>query len=158
MSNIKYVVSNISTILKDEKAKSQFTDLLELQWLEVDHRRKTGSLDVDFDQYLKMESLGVHFLVVAYTDDKLIGYNSMFVSPSPHTGELTATTDTIYISKEYRKFGIGSSLIELAEYESTKRGCKHIMVTFKNDQPHPTIVEDLGFFSYETIYAKHIGD
>ena len=158
MSNVKCAVTSVSKILSNERSAAQFKELLQKQWLEVDHRRKTSELDIDFEQYLKMESLGVHFIVVAYTDEDLVGYDSMFVSPSPHTGELTATTDTIYISKGYRNLGLGSSMVKLAEEEAEVRGCKHLLVTFKNDSPHPNLVDELGFFSYETIYAKHLGD
>lgn len=158
MSKVKCTVTKISTILEYTEAKEQLESLLGLQWCEVDHRRKTSELDVDFDKYLKMEEMGVHFIVVAHTDKELVGYNSMFVSPSPHTRELTALTDTIFIKKEYRSEGLGSELIRVAEIEAKERGAKNIMVTFKNDSPHPEIVKDLGFFSYETIYAKYIGD
>lgn len=158
MSNVKCVVSKMSTIISNDVAKAQFVDLLEAQWLEVDHRRKTGSLDVDFDKYIQMEELGVHYMVFAFEGDLLVGYSSMLYSESPHTKQVTALTDSMYIRKEYRKGGLGSKIIKIAEKEAKVRGCDHIMVTFKNTHPHPSIVEDLGFFSYETIYAKAIGD
>ena len=158
MSKIKCVVSKMSTLLSSEVATAQFISLIEAQWLEVDHRRKTGALDLDFDRYLKMEELGMHYIVFAFEGSKLIGYNSMLYAESPHTKEMTAMTDSMYILKDYRKSGLGSDMIKLAESEAKVRGCKHIMVTFKNSHPHPSIVEELGFFSYETIYAKQIGD
>ena len=49
MCNIKYVVTSVETLISNEESKSQFEDLLKLQWLEVDHRRKSSDLDVDFD-------------------------------------------------------------------------------------------------------------
>lgn len=158
MSDIKYVITKMSTLIGNEVAKAQFESLLKLQWEEVDHRRKTSNLSVDFEKYVSMEEAGVHFMVVAYKSGELVGYNSMFISPSPHTGELTALTDTIFVKKQYRKGSVGKGLISLAEEASRSKGAKHFMVTFKNDKPHDNIVEDLGFFSYETIYAKYIGD
>jgi len=129
-----------------------------MQWQEVDHRRKTSELDVDFSQYLKMQEIGMHYVVFALDDEKIIGYMSMFNAQSPHTREMTATTDTVFISKEYRKQGLGSGMVKEAEKEAINRECKHIMITFKNDHRHDNIVNDMGFFSYETIYAKYIGD
>lgn len=158
MSDLKYAVTSVKTILSNEESKAQFEELLREQWVEVDHRRKTSDLKVDFDKYIQMGELGVHYVVVAYTDSKLVGYNSMFLSVSPHTGELTATTDTIFLRKEYRATGAGSKLVSLGEVEAKAKGAQNIMVTFKNDQPHPNIVKEHGFFSYETIYAKYIGD
>lgn len=158
MSNIKCAVTKMSTIVGDAGAKAQFETLLKLQWVEVDHRRKTSKLAVDFDKYIQMEEAGVHFMVVAYEGESLLGYNSVFLTPSPHTGELTALTDTIFVKREYRKGSVGKELIGLAEGFAKEKGAKHFMVTFKNDKPHDNIVEELGFFSYETVYAKYIGD
>lgn len=157
MSNIKCKVIKLSALLKSEEGERQFKDLINCQWGEVDHRRKTSDLNVDFSKYLQMEELGIHYIVMAFSNEELVGYNSMFSAPSPHTGEMTATTDTIFIKKDYRKEGLGSTLVKMAEEEAKARGCKHIMVTFKNNQPHPNLIEELDFFSYETIYAKYIG-
>ena len=157
-SNVKCKVVSISDIVNSEEAKQQFIGLVEEQWLEVDHRRKTSKLDVDFNKYIQMDDLGVHFIILAYTDEELVGYDSMFISPTPHTGEITALTDSMFIKRTYRKGGLGTTMIKMAEEEARSRGAKHIMVTFKNDSPHPEIVKDLGFFSYETIYAKSLGD
>jgi GNAT superfamily N-acetyltransferase len=159
MSNdVTCKVVSISDIVNNKEAKQQFIGLVEEQWLEVDHRRKTSKLDVDFDKYIKMDDLGIHFIVLAYTDEELVGYDSMFISPTPHTGEITALTDSMFIKRKYRKGGLGTVMIKMAEGEAKARGAKHMMVTFKNDSPHPEIVKDLGFFSYETIYAKTLGD
>ncbi len=157
MSSIECEVCQISWVLESAQEGAQLKELIATQWEEVDHRRKTSNLDVKFDKYLEMEELGVHFIVMAYDGADVIGYNSMFISPTPHTGEITALTDTIFIKKEYRQCGLGTELIRLAEEESKKRGATNIMVTFKNNDSHPAIVQELGFFSYETIYAKYIG-
>ena len=132
-------------------------DLVSDQWGEVDHRRKTSQLDVMEETYSKMEAIGVHYIVLAESDDTIVGYNSMFITNSPHTSTLHAVTDTIYVSPSVRGDGVGTGLIKGAEEEAKSRGAEHIMVTFKNDQGHPNIVEELGFFSYETIYSKAIG-
>lgn len=158
MSNIKCVPTKVSTLLGNEEAKRQFESLLKLQWEEVDPRRKTTELNVDFDKYLEMEGLGVHFIVVAYEEGNLLGYNSMLLTPSPHTGELTALTDTIFIKKGSRHTGVGREMIRVAEEVARSKGAEHYLVTFKNEFKHDGIVEDLGFFNYETVYAKYIGD
>jgi GNAT superfamily N-acetyltransferase len=135
-SDVKCKVVSISDIISSEEAKQQFTKLVEEQWLEVDHRRKTSELNVDFTKYEQMDGLGVHFIVLAYTNEELVGYDSMFISPSPHTGEVTALTDSMFIKRKYRKGGLGTTMIKMAEEEAHSRGAKHMMVTFKNDSPH----------------------
>tara|TARA_R110000823_G_C15952958_1_gene502552 strand:- start:30597 stop:31073 length:477 start_codon:yes stop_codon:yes gene_type:complete len=157
MSNVKYAVSDMATVISTEESKAQFEELLALQWEEVDHRRKHTALNLDYDKYIKMAELGSHFMVFAFTKEELVGYTSMYISESPHTRSLVALTDSMYVRKEYRKVGCGQALITEAEAHSKTLGARDLMVTFKNDSPHPDIVKDLGFFSYETIYSKHIG-
>lgn len=144
-------------IQSNEEAKERFDELTQDQWAEVDHRRKTSDLNLDFDKYVMMGDAGMHFIVLAHTDTELVGYLSIFITESLHTREITALTDTIFIKKDCRKGGLGSDMIARAERECIERGAKNFMVTFKNDSPHPEIVEKHGFFSYETIYAKYIG-
>lgn len=139
------------------EAWPQIKDLVALQWEEVDHRRKTSMLDVMETTYEAMEDKGIHYVVLATQEDIIVGYVSMFIVDSPHTGTLHATVDTIYTNSEMRDLGIGTGLIEEAEVEAKALGAQHIMVAFKNNQNHPNIVEELGFFSYETIYSKAIG-
>lgn len=158
MSDLICFATTMSDILADESATAKLKELVWTQWDEVDHRRKTSILDVDFSRYLQLDAAGIHYAVVAFDGNELIGYNSMLIAESPHNREMTATTDTIFIKKEYRKGGLGTQMIKIAEEEAKKRGATNIMVTFKNSDSHPEIVKELGFFSYETIYAKHIGD
>ena len=158
MSDIKCSVVSMENIQSNEGAAENFHQLTLSQWDEVDHRRKTSDLNLDYDKYIMMGNAGMHFIVLAHTDIDLIGYLSIFIVESLHTREITALTDTIFIKKEYRKGGLGSDMIAKAEAECKARGAKNFMVTFKNDSPHPEIVKQSGFFSYETIYAKYIGD
>ena len=151
-------VKPLNKILSNEKQRKSFESLLSAQWLEVDHRRKTSEFDPDFDQYLSMQDIGMHYIAFSFDDDEIVGYMSMFCAKSPHTREVTATTDTVYINRDYRKNGLGIKMINECEKEARARKARHIMITFKNDQKHPSIVEDCGFFSYETIYSKFIGE
>jgi GNAT superfamily N-acetyltransferase len=157
MPDLICFATTMTDILADESATKKLKQLVWDQWEEVDHRRKTSILDVDFSKYLELDALGVHYAVLAFDCNELIGYNSMLITESPHNRKIIATTDTIFIKKEYRKGGLGTQMIKIAEEEAKKRGASDIMVTFKNSDNHPEIVKELGFFSYETIYAKHIG-
>jgi hypothetical protein len=49
---------------------------------------------------------------------------------------------------------VGSGLIEASAEEGKRRGAEHIMITLKNDKPHPNLIDELGFYSYETVYSK----
>ncbi len=145
---ITYRIASFSEVWEDVK------ELLILQWEEVDHRRKTSKLNIMEDWYKSVEKNGMHFVAVAEDDDKIIGYSSMFITQSPHTTSLHVASDVMYVIDEYRHSGVGTGLIKASEEEGIKRGAEHIMVTLKNDKPHENLVDDLGFFSYETVYSK----
>lgn len=158
MSDIKCKVVKVSDIISNEYAAEYFKGMIETQWDEVDHRNENSSLDVDFDKYIQMEEMGIHFLVLAFSKTDIVGFNSILISPSPHTKELMAYTDTIYVSKDHRGTGLGLDMIKVAEYEARSRGCKHMSVTFKNGTDHDNLVEEIGFKPYEVVYSKFIGD
>jgi GNAT superfamily N-acetyltransferase len=150
-------VTSASVLLSNECAKHQLNNLIKSQWGEVDVRSNTSCVDVDFEKYIEMDKLGLHFVAVAYTNDKLVGYMSIILSESPHNKELLAITDSIFISEDFRGSGLGSSLIKEVESECKLRGVKDLLLTFKEDHPHHQIITDSGFTKYEVVYSKHIG-
>jgi GNAT superfamily N-acetyltransferase len=133
-------------------------DLISLQWDEVDHRAKESKLQVVEETYCSMEDLGVHYVVLVKDDDTIIGYSSMMLTDNPHTGEKTALTDTMYIHPEYRKQGVGREMIKASEEEATSRGAVRMCIVLKNNQEHDSLVDNLGYYSYETTYSKFLKD
>lgn len=150
MDNVDYIVVNSDVLAESE----WFNNLIAKQWLEVDERRKSSDLNVQWDSYINASNLGMQFWVLALRGESVLGYVSMLLTPSMHTGELTALTDTMYVIPEERGSGVGSGLINKVEEVVRERGAKHLMVTFKNDVNHAPIVERLGLFNYETVYCK----
>lgn len=132
----------------------KFNALLARQWEEVDERRKTSELSVQWGNYIASDTAGMHMWVLAERGDKVLGFVSMFLCPSMHTGELTALTDTMYVLQEERGTGVGTELLSRAEVWVREAGAKHMMVTFKNDVNHAPLAERLGLFNYETVYCK----
>jgi GNAT superfamily N-acetyltransferase len=134
-------------------------DLVALQWEEVDHRAKESKLAVVEETYNSMEDLGLHYTVVAIgEDDKIFGYASMMITDNPHTSEKTALSDTMYISKEMRGEGYGADLIVAAEEEAIALGAVRVCITLKNTHNHDSLIEPLGYYSYETTYSKFLKD
>jgi GNAT superfamily N-acetyltransferase len=140
------------------EAWPQIRNLVKSQWGEVDHRAVESHLDVMEQTYTNMEDLGLHYVVLATEDKEVFGYDSMMITENPHTSELTALTDTMYISPEKRKAGLGREMIKVAEEEAVRRGALRMCIVLKNNQRHEDLVDGLGYFSYETIYSKYLKD
>jgi len=160
MSNLKYQFVESSELEKN----ARFNELLLNQWDEVDDRRKTSELNVQWQSYKAADDNRMHFWLLAIQYDEegnqedILGYVSMFLCPSMHTGELTALTDTIYVVQSARGTGVGRTLLSKAEEYVTKRGASHMMVTFKNAVNHAKLADQLGLFNYETVYCKPLGE
>lgn len=150
-------MSNVSfEVVEADNLELYFGEAVEQQWLEVDDRRKSSELDVQWDIYRQAVSMGSCAWIAAWDDnsDTLLGYISLLLAPSLHTGELTMLTDTIYVLPNGRGQGVGKALLEKAEALGRSIGVKHFMTTFKNSVDHSKLVDGLGFFNYETIYCK----
>lgn len=150
-------MNNISfEIVPADQLETVFGEVVVQQWEEVDERRKTSDLNVQWDTYRQAVTVGSCAWIAAWDKDQdvLLGYISLLLCPSLHTGELTMLTDTIYVLPNGRGQGVGKKLLERAEELGRQIGVKHFMTTFKNSVNHNHLVEALGFFNYETIYCK----
>ena len=132
----------------------QMAHLIFQQYDEVDHRRKTSDANPMVERYEALEEEGLHFMVIAKDEDRVVGYASLFIADSPHTQTKHVVSDLLYTLPETRGEGVGEEMIRLAAEEGKSRGAEHIMITLKNSVPHLKLVDKLGFFSYETIYSK----
>ena len=140
------------------EAWPQIKDLVQQNWNEVDGRAEALDLNVVESFYERLEDQDMHFVVIAYDDEETpIGYSSMFVMISPHTGTLAGTNDVLYIAPEHRGKEYGIDLIELSEIEATSRGVEYISFTFKSGAPHEALTSRLGFEQSEVVYNKVIG-
>lgn len=73
-------------------------------------------INLDWDTYYHMEDIGVFYLFTVRDDDQLIGYCSFIISPDPHYGgRLAALQDSLFVTKEYRKKGVGEKLIDYCD-------------------------------------------
>jgi len=141
--------------IQPDELEASVSPLTVIQWQEVDERRKSSEINVQWDSYRAMMDMGKNHWLGVYTDKaELVGYISFFLTESLHTGELTALTDTTYVLKEYRGGNVGKALISNAMDMAKALGAKHFMSTFKNGVDHEQITKDLGLFNYETVYCK----
>lgn len=146
----------ISSLTK-KSLRMTLEEAINQQWLEVDERRKTSPLNVQWVSYERAIDMGVNFWLVAESEEEgLLGYISVFLTPSMHTGELTALTDTIYVLPNGRGKGVGKELLKASMLYAKSKGAVHFMATFKNNVDHSNIANDLGMFNYETLYCKEL--
>ncbi len=137
--------------------KDEMTDLLTRHSEDVKEGHPISSFNPDWEQYISLESQGLHCMVVARDDGKLIGYLSLITgSDIHHKGEKISTIDAIYTDRDYREKSIGSDLVIYAETYSKEQGAYRLSITLHEHLPHNKLVEDLEFKCIERVFAKDL--
>jgi GNAT superfamily N-acetyltransferase len=131
--------------------------LLEKHWEEIAFYKDKIKLDPEWDFY---KSLGdnIH-CVVAFNEDKVVGYFVCFIKEHPHyKNSLWAQNDVLYIDPEYRGKGVGKGMIQFAEKALKYRGVEVLNINMKVNNLFDELLKDLDYNPYECIYSKFIGD
>jgi hypothetical protein len=86
-----------------------------------------GKPNTQFDQYQRMESLGVFKIFGLYVDSSLVGFASVLTSVHPLHGKKVAIVENLYVFATWRN-GIGSAkLIRTIEGYAESSGCVAIL-------------------------------
>lgn len=88
-------------------------ELLTQHWNEVAHHKDIRTLDVDWEQFEIMESIGKLFVMTARDDGLLVGYTAALLRPHLHSkGLQTAYVDAIFMTPGKRQHNVGLRLIQ----------------------------------------------
>lgn len=79
-------------------------------------------LRINHDEYRALDAHSPSFAVVAFDGDEAVGLCSVFMALHPHTSELFAQNDTLYVLPSARPRGVGGRLFFRAESEARRRG------------------------------------
>ncbi len=81
------------------------------------------------DIYRLLETSGVLTILGGFHEDRLVGVVFLLVSRSPHYGVMLATTESFFVSPEYRKTGAGLKLLREAERVAQSQGAVAFLVS-----------------------------
>jgi len=108
------------------------------------------------DEWVKNIKTGHSTTLVAFADDKLIGYASVHRNPAPWTrrvGELR-----VNVSREYRARGLGKNMISEIFDVASSLGLRKLMANMTSDQHGAQAAfRRLGFVP-EAILTDHVED
>jgi hypothetical protein len=141
-----------------QEAPSPFADeaveLFKRHYEEVAERQDVIELDPNIERYnllYKAKTLEIH---TARDDGKLIGYSLWVVVNHLHYKKsITASSDVIYISPEYRQGMLGYKFIKWTTEEIKKRNPQRILFHMKPFLDYGKIVERLGGHYFEKTYS-----
>lgn len=151
---ITYSVEKIEDTLEELKP------LLELHHKEGDLHQEFLKLNPAYDQYLKMEQMGMtHFVSARDTEGSLVGYFLSIIHPNLHYKDaLYGVCDIVYVDKAYRKTKTGLDMFKFVEEKLKALGVSVLTVNMKTTIPFDSLCLGLGYEYDERMYSKYIGE
>lgn len=141
-----------------KEAPSPFADdaiqLFKDHYDEIAERTDVIDLDPNIEQYNFMFNKNMLEIHTARDDGKLVGYSIWFVVNHIHYKKsLTATSDVLYISPDYRKGMFGYKFIKWTTDEIKKRKPQRILFHVKPFLDYGHLLERLGGHFFEKSYS-----
>ena len=141
-----------------QEAPSPFSDeaveLFKRHYEEIAERQDIIELDPNIERYNQLYNSKILEIHTARDDGKLIGYSLWVVVNHLHYKKsITASSDVLYISPEYRKGMLGYKFIKWTTEEIKKRNPQRIQFHMKPFLDYGKIVERLGGHYFEKTYS-----
>jgi len=135
--------------------RPELGELIQLDWEEIEHQKAVRKLDVDWDLYETLEDAGTLRIFTVRDEGKLIGYYFAMFVPSLHNkGLVQASSDVIFLHKDYRKGRIGCKLFQFAEQCLKDDGAQVMYITTTKQNPIDALMNKLGYSEIETRFEK----
>lgn len=135
--------------------QQEITELLELDYEEIEHDKEQRKLNPHWDMYSQIESLGRLYIFTARDKGTLVGYFTVVVHEDLHDKDrLCASQDIIFLKKEYRKGYTGIKLIRFGEGCLREDGLSHLVVTTTMKNPIGPLMKRLGYTLIEEKFER----
>lgn len=77
----------------------------------------------DWSMYQALEDLGIlTFMGAKDSEGTIVGFVSILVTSMPHYSKLSATVESLFVRKQYRKFGTAKRLLDEAMEVAKSKG------------------------------------
>lgn len=142
-----------------EKLRDCWDEIMVLaraHWQETEGYRHNQPFAPLLERYAQYDDAGWLIQCTARDEGRLVGYATMYVTPSMHTQQIIATEDTYFLLPEYRKGRNAIRLYRFAEEECRKRGAVEVMMTEKQETKVGVILAYLGFKQVARQWSKQL--
>lgn len=114
------------------------------------------NVNPDWDMYKTLESLGMLDTIGVYKDKLLVGFATVITNKMPHYSTYASTVESIFVLKEYRKYGAGKKLIEKVEEVVKKKGAKQLFLSAPYHGVLNRVAGSFGFNKTNVVYTRHL--
>ena len=83
----------------------------------------------DYEQYKKLEKMGVLKVAGAFSDGKLVGLIAVIAGNLPHYSQCVSSTESFFVLREFRRQGTGKKLLALGKEFAAQKGAEGLFVS-----------------------------
>ena len=116
----------------------------------------TPAVEPQLDMYTGLELAGVMGSLAARVDGELIGFINILVNKIPHYGVPLASTESYFVTPEYRSTGAGLALLRRAEALAVSMGAVGLMVSAPVGQKLDKVLAKTSYNPMSTIYFRRL--
>lgn len=147
---------NIS-LAKVESCYDELLPLIKSHFNEISYHSYSGfELNPNKQMYIDCEKHGNLKLFIVKSGGNIIGYSAYFLNRHPHVNILQAYQDAIYLSPDYRKFGIGTALIQFADNLFKQLGVSVVFNAISDRLDFSKSLMPLGYKLVDKLYARRL--
>lgn len=151
LNDIEFKLGNISEHL------DTLTPMLEEHRKELAVYPEIMTLNPDKSRYKHLEDLNCIFTILAVKDEEVVGYSVNIISYSLHYSHLKyCENDVVYLSKEYRRSGLGKAMIKLTEEIASELGCDLMTWGSKKETALMHLLDSMDYQVQEITYSKEL--
>ena len=88
----------------------------------------------------------------------LVGFVTVLVSVFPHVGVLMASTESLFVAKEYRKTGAGLKLIRSAESCAKEGGAPCLFISSPFGGNLAEVLPQVGYTETNRVFFRNLAD
>lgn len=108
------------------------------------------------EQYYIMEEAGSLDVLAVMDENKIVGIALILTYTLPHYSTLASTTESLFVLKEYRKYGTGKKLIKAAEEVAKNRGSNLLFISSPINGRLRNASKILGYKETNVILTKEL--
>jgi GNAT superfamily N-acetyltransferase len=116
-------------------------------WLEIAGHQDTIPLDPDYDQYAKLDEMGLMRMMIVRDEGEPIGYFITFTTPAHMHYQTTSygLNDILYVKPSYRKGTVAYRMMRKAMDDLREQGVNVLVVHMKVKHEFRRLLTALGF-------------
>lgn len=126
------------------------------EYAEESHNPELPDPNAQFEQYRKLQEVGVLGAIGAFKGDELIGFVGVLSSNLPHHGARLAITESFFVAKAHRKGGAGLKLLKAAEMHARDIGSPCLLVNTVHGSALEQVMPKLGYRHSNSTFVRSL--